>query len=76
MLLKRHLIEGVIRNGGLSVADGPYKNLRMAREIHVALSKQGHKVPRDLVELYLVTRDVRPDHARPAGPTISGQVER
>jgi hypothetical protein len=60
-IAERHLIEGAIRNGSTPVTDGPYKNLRMAQELHVALSKRGHKIPRDLVELYLVTRDARPD---------------
>lgn len=61
-IAERHLIEGAICNSGSSSGtDGPYKNLRTAQEIHVTLSKQGHKVSRDLVELYLVTRDARPD---------------
>jgi hypothetical protein len=60
-IAERNLIEGAICNSGTSVTDGPYKNLRMAQEIYVTLFRQGHKVSRDLVELYLVTRDARPD---------------
>ena len=60
-IAERHLIEELMRNGGPSVTDGPYKSLRTAQEIQIALSKQGHKIQRELVELYLVTRDARPD---------------
>ena len=61
-IAERHLIEGAIRQNDAShVPDGPYKNLRMSVKIHDSLSKQGHKIPRDVVELYLVTRDARPD---------------
>ena len=60
-IAERHLIEGAICNNGISVTEGPYKQLRTAQEIYVTLSKQGHKISRDLVQLYLVTRDARPD---------------
>jgi hypothetical protein len=61
-IAERHLIEGAIcSNNSTQVTDGPYKNLQMAQQIYVTLAKQGHKVSRDLVELYLITRDARPD---------------
>jgi hypothetical protein len=57
-IAERHLIEEVMRNGGAS--DGP-RTLRTAQDIQIALSKQGHKIRRELVDLYLLTRDARPD---------------
>jgi hypothetical protein len=61
-IAERHLIEDVIRNGDLRVVPhGPYKTLQMAGNIRNILYNQGHNIPRDLIELYLVTRDPRPD---------------
>jgi len=61
-IAERHLIEEAIRNSGTQhVREGPFKNVLMAQQLCAALSKQRHKIPLDLVELYLATRDARPD---------------
>jgi hypothetical protein len=61
-IAERHLIEEAIRNSATQdVSEGPFKNVRMAQQLRTTLFEQGHKIPLDLVELYLVTRDARPD---------------
>lgn len=61
-IAERHLIEDVIRNDATLIAhDGPYKNIRVAQKVRDALRKQGHQLPSDLIELYLIARDARPD---------------
>src|SRR5258708_17488305 len=61
-IAERHLIEDAIRNDAtLVVHDGPYKNIRVAQKVRDALRKQGQQIPSDLIELYLVARDARPD---------------
>jgi hypothetical protein len=51
----------VIRDDDLFIISGPYQKLRMAVKVREILLKRGHNIPRDLIELYLVTRDPRPD---------------
>jgi hypothetical protein len=46
---ERHLIEDLIRNGA------------HPGDVDVKLSKQGHKIDREVISLYLLTRDPRPD---------------
>jgi hypothetical protein len=61
-IAERQLIEDVIRRGDLPVAPfGPHKNLRMAGYVRNILFKQGHNILHDLIELYLITSDPRPD---------------
>jgi hypothetical protein len=58
---ERHLIEDAISNGVRSDPTGPYATFQMADRIGAALAKQGHKIHRDLVHLYLIARDPRSD---------------
>ena len=51
----------MIRDDDLFIISGPYQKLRMAVKVRDILLKQGRNIPRDLIELYLVTRDPRPD---------------
>jgi hypothetical protein len=61
-IAERHLIEDTIRKDAtLVVHGGPYQNIRVVQKVRDALRKQGHQIPNDLIELYLVARDARPD---------------
>lgn len=58
------LIEEGIRNNSLHVPFGRFAQMKFAQAIRDALLQQGHNVSRDqaiLIELYLMTRDPRPD---------------
>jgi hypothetical protein len=55
------LIEEVIRKDVLSLLAGSYAKWPEVDKIHAALARQGHKVDRDLIHLYLTARDPRSD---------------
>jgi len=60
-IAEKHLIEDAIRFSAPPVADGPYMTIRQAENVYATLASQGHKIPRDVIQLYLVTRDAAPD---------------
>ena len=58
---ERSLIEKAIRSGNIPIEAGRYNTLRMASSLHAILRGEGHNIPHDLIQLYLVTRDPRSD---------------
>jgi hypothetical protein len=57
-IAERNLIEDVIQEEPIPAARGPYMPRHQAYNLYNKLQR---KVPRELIELYLVTRDPRPD---------------
>ena len=55
-------IEEAIRKGNLKAPIGRYAQMLFAKSVRKALQQQGaHLEQLDLIELYLTTRDIRPD---------------
>jgi len=60
-IAERQLIEDAIRNTDQMVSAGRSKNYGTAKNVEIFLNRNGNKVSSDLIELYLLTRDARPD---------------
>lgn len=58
---ERQLIEAAIQSTDQKVAHGRSKNYGTAKNVEIFLDRNGTKTLPEVIELYLVTRDARPD---------------
>jgi len=58
---ERSLIESAIQTNNISVDKGAYRALGTASSLRSVLHNQGHNISQEIIRLYLITRDPRPD---------------